>query len=104
MAAIAVSLATSLTSAVVPSSLTSFVFNKLNSAPCLRVTFSVSRFSSYRGGGKLMAHSLVRATLGLTQPANIDVPKVFFLLSCPLTLIFPLNEYTPAFCLFVFCG
>ncbi|KAJ6759187.1 LEUCINE AMINOPEPTIDASE 2 CHLOROPLASTIC-RELATED [Salix koriyanagi] len=76
MAAIAVSLATSLTSAVVPSSLTSFVFNKLNSAPCLRITFSVSRFSSYRGGGKLMAHSLVRATLGLTQPANIDVPKI----------------------------
>ncbi|KAF9662745.1 hypothetical protein SADUNF_Sadunf18G0086200 [Salix dunnii] len=76
MAAIAVSLATSLTSVVVPSSLTSLVFNKLNSAPCLRVTFSISRFSSYRGGGKLMAHSLARATLGLTQPANIDVPKI----------------------------
>jgi hypothetical protein len=26
-----------------------------------------------------MAHSLARATLGLTQPANIDAPKVFFL-------------------------
>jgi leucyl aminopeptidase len=25
-----------------------------------------------------MAHSLARATLGLTQPANIDAPKVFF--------------------------
>ncbi|KAG6739848.1 hypothetical protein POTOM_057463 [Populus tomentosa] len=81
MAATVVSLATSLTAAVVPSSLSSssaFVFTKLWSTPCLRITFSVSPFSYSRGGGKLMAHSLARATLGLTQPANIDAPKIAF--------------------------
>jgi len=104
MAATVVSLATSLTAAVVPSSFSSsssFVFTKLWSTPCLRITFSVSPFSYSRGGGKLMAHSLARATLGLTQPANIDAPKVFFL---PPPSHFSLKEFTPTFCLFVFCG
>ncbi|KAJ6925182.1 leucine aminopeptidase 1-like [Populus alba x Populus x berolinensis] len=60
------------------SSSPSLFLTKLKSAPCLRFTFSVSPFDSYRRRGvKLMAHS-ARATLGLTQPANIDVPKIAF--------------------------
>ncbi|XP_011033404.1 PREDICTED: leucine aminopeptidase 1 [Populus euphratica] len=81
MAVIVVSLATSLTAVVVRSSFSSspsLFLTKLKSAPCLRFTFSVSPFDSYRRRGvKLMAHS-ARATLGLTQPANIDVPKIAF--------------------------
>ncbi|KAG6772250.1 hypothetical protein POTOM_023650 [Populus tomentosa] len=81
MAVIVASLATSLTAAVVRSSFSSspsLFLTKLKSAPCIRFTFSVSPFDSYRRRGvKLMAHS-ARATLGLTQPANIDVPKIAF--------------------------
>ncbi|KAG2665054.1 hypothetical protein I3760_16G112000 [Carya illinoinensis] len=54
----------------------SLVFRKLQSSASLRVSFAVSPFCSRRGS--LMAHTLARATLGLTLPANIEPPKVSF--------------------------
>ncbi|XP_002529380.2 leucine aminopeptidase 1 isoform X1 [Ricinus communis] len=83
MAARVVSLAASISSFAVPFSSTSssLFLTRLRSPSVLRFSFAVAPLS-YRsrggGGGKLMAHSLARATLGLTQPANVDVPKISF--------------------------
>ncbi|KAJ9141188.1 hypothetical protein P3X46_031756 [Hevea brasiliensis] len=88
MAAVVSSLAASISSFLVPpfpSSSSSLFFTKFRSAPFLRFSFAVAPLCYRSGGGvggggagKLMAHSLARATLGLTQPANVDVPKISF--------------------------
>ncbi|KAI3423743.1 CYTOSOL_AP domain-containing protein [Psidium guajava] len=77
MAAVVVSLASSF--AVSSPSSPSLLFARFRTASTssFRFSFAVSPlFNSKRG--KLMAHTLARATLGLTQPANIDVPKIAF--------------------------
>ncbi|XP_065849020.1 leucine aminopeptidase 1-like [Euphorbia lathyris] len=78
MTAKVVSLAASISSLVIPSS-SSLLFTKFrSSSPLLRFSLAVSPLSHRRRGGYLMAHSLARATLGLTQPNTIDVPKISF--------------------------
>ncbi|XP_059637737.1 leucine aminopeptidase 1-like [Cornus florida] len=75
MAAIVVSFTSSLTRiASSASSSSSSVFTKLRSTHLLRLPFAT--VTSRRG--KRMAHSLARATLGLTHPAQIDPPKICF--------------------------
>ncbi|CAL5328221.1 unnamed protein product [Camellia sinensis] len=76
MAAIEVSLASTLftTSSSSSSSSSSFLFRKLRSTPFLCLSFAVKPLCSLRGDR--MAHSLTRATLGLTHPAQIEPPKV----------------------------
>ncbi|KAB1206002.1 Leucine aminopeptidase 3, chloroplastic [Morella rubra] len=77
MAAIVVSWASTLVSASASrSSSSSFVLTRLHSSAVLRVSFGVAPFCSR--GGRLMAHTLARAALGLTQPANLEVSKVSF--------------------------
>ncbi|PON41909.1 Peptidase M17, leucine aminopeptidase/peptidase B [Parasponia andersonii] len=77
MVAIVVSLASTLfTAAASPSSSTTLL-TKLRFAPSLRLSFAVTPLS-YRRGGKLMAHTIARATLGLTQPSAIEPPKISF--------------------------
>ncbi|GAV83215.1 Peptidase_M17 domain-containing protein/Peptidase_M17_N domain-containing protein [Cephalotus follicularis] len=85
MTAIVVSLATSiLTKFPFPSSSSSLrsstaplLFTKLRPSPALRLSFAVTPlFCTNRG--KLMAHTLARATLGLTQPAQIEPTKISF--------------------------
>lgn len=63
------------TSSSSPSYSSSFL-TKLRSAPSLRLSFAVSPLCSRRG--KHMAHTIARATLGLTQisPA-FEAPKVY---------------------------
>jgi leucyl aminopeptidase len=73
MAAIVVSLASALVASSSRSS-SSLVFAKLRSSSALRVSFAVAPFSSRRG--RVMAHTLAQATLGLTLPASIEAPKV----------------------------
>lgn len=73
-AAIVVSLATSISSFVIPSSSTSS--SLLRSSPLLRFSLAVSPLCYRIGKRNLMAHSLARATLGLTQPNSFDFPKV----------------------------
>ncbi|XP_062157954.1 leucine aminopeptidase 1-like [Alnus glutinosa] len=75
MAAIVVSLASALVASSSRSS-SSLVFAKLRSSSALRVSFAVAPFSSRRG--RVMAHTLAQATLGLTLPASIEAPKVSF--------------------------
>ncbi|KAF7152720.1 hypothetical protein RHSIM_Rhsim01G0033200 [Rhododendron simsii] len=75
MAAIVVSLASSLASTTSSSS-SSLVFRKLRSTPLLGLSFAVTPLCCRRG--KRMAHSLARATLGLTHPVQIDPPKISF--------------------------
>ncbi|XP_028101259.1 leucine aminopeptidase 1-like [Camellia sinensis] len=78
MAAIEVSLASTLftTSSSSSSSSSSFLFRKLRSTPFLCLAFAVKPLCSLRGNR--MAHSLARATLGLTHPAQIEPPKISF--------------------------
>ncbi|GMP35867.1 hypothetical protein CsSME_00008164 [Camellia sinensis var. sinensis] len=78
MAAIEVSLASTLftTSSSSSSSSSSFLFRKLRSTPFLCLSFAVKPLCSLRGNR--MAHSLARATLGLTHPAQIEPPKISF--------------------------
>lgn len=97
MAAIVVSLATSLSSSsyslnALRSSSSSLFFSKLGPVRSVAVpgfgfrvvSFGVVHqgrgpfcfYSSGRREGKFMAHSIARATLGLTQPAQIEPPKV----------------------------
>lgn len=74
MVAIVVSLASTLFAAASPSSSSSF-FTKLRSSPNLRLSFaSVSPLGSRRG--KLMAHTIAQATLGLTLPSSLEPEKV----------------------------
>ncbi|KAA8535356.1 hypothetical protein F0562_030357 [Nyssa sinensis] len=75
MAAIVVSLASSL-SLVASTSSSSLVFTKLRSTPVLRFSFAVTPLCFPRG--KRMAHALAQATLGLTQPAQIEPYKISF--------------------------
>ncbi|KAK5825176.1 hypothetical protein PVK06_019982 [Gossypium arboreum] len=58
------------------SSTSSLIFNKLRSSPRLRFSFAVAPLCSRRA--KFMAHTLASANLGLTQPANIESPKIAF--------------------------
>ncbi|THG14538.1 hypothetical protein TEA_025275 [Camellia sinensis var. sinensis] len=78
MAAIEVSLASTLftTLSSSSSSSSSFLFRKLRSTPFLCLSFAVKPLCSLRGNR--MAHSLARATLGLTHPAQIEPPKISF--------------------------
>ncbi|THG10022.1 leucine aminopeptidase 1-like [Camellia sinensis] len=76
MAAIVVSLASSLASSTLSSyscSSSSLVFAKLRSTP---FPFALTPLRSRRA--KRMAHSLTRATLGLTHPSPIEPPKISF--------------------------
>ncbi|XP_075489979.1 neutral leucine aminopeptidase, chloroplastic-like [Primulina tabacum] len=52
------------------------VFAKFRFSPVWDISVSIPPFSSKRA--KRMAHSIARATLGLTQPNNIDPPKISF--------------------------
>ncbi|CAL5402149.1 unnamed protein product [Camellia sinensis] len=51
----------------------SLVFTKLRSTPLLGLSFALTPLCSRRA--KRMAHSLTRATLGLTHPSPIEPPK-----------------------------
>ncbi|EXB96617.1 Leucine aminopeptidase 3 [Morus notabilis] len=78
MVAIVVSLASTLlsvASSASPSSSTSFL-TKLRSAPSFRLSFAVTPLGYRRG--RLMAHTIAKATLGLTQPNAIELPKISF--------------------------
>ncbi|XP_022750260.1 leucine aminopeptidase 1-like [Durio zibethinus] len=57
-------------------STSSLFFTKLRSSSGLRFSLAVAPLCSRRA--KFMAHTLARATLGLTQPANIEHPKISF--------------------------
>ncbi|PSS13946.1 Leucine aminopeptidase [Actinidia chinensis var. chinensis] len=72
MAAIVVSIASSLTST--SSASIPLIFTKLRSAPDLGLSFAIRPLCSRRG--KRMAHAI--ATLGLTQPAPIEPHKISF--------------------------
>ncbi|XP_004287132.1 PREDICTED: leucine aminopeptidase 1-like [Fragaria vesca subsp. vesca] len=76
MVASVVSLASSFIAVTSPSYSSSFL-SKLRSAPSLRLSFTVSPLCSRRG--RHMAHTIARATLGLTQisPA-FEAPKLTF--------------------------
>ncbi|XWS70408.1 hypothetical protein CRYUN_Cryun03dG0045600 [Craigia yunnanensis] len=78
VATIAASLANSLLASSVShfSPPTSLFFTKLRSSSALRFSFGVAPLCSRRA--KFMAHTFARATLGLTQPANIEHPKISF--------------------------
>ncbi|KAF5946928.1 hypothetical protein HYC85_017156 [Camellia sinensis] len=73
-----VSLASSLASSTVSSSYSSssssLVFTKLRSTPFLGLSFALTPLCSRRA--KRMAHSLTRATLGLTHPSQIEPRKL----------------------------
>ncbi|XVE71141.1 hypothetical protein DITRI_Ditri10aG0126500 [Diplodiscus trichospermus] len=74
---IVASLATSLLASSVSHSspsTASLFFTKLRSSSGLRFSFAVAPSFSRRA--QFMAHTLARATLGLTQPANIELPKI----------------------------
>ncbi|MBA0839134.1 hypothetical protein Goarm_004898, partial [Gossypium armourianum] len=58
------------------SSTSSLIFNKLRSSSRLRFSFAVAPLCSRRA--KFMAHTLASANLGLTQPANVENPKIAF--------------------------
>ncbi|KAJ4832614.1 hypothetical protein Tsubulata_027168 [Turnera subulata] len=82
-----VSLATSVSSRLVPSSSSSLFFSKLSSSttsPCLlRLRSNSSRsslplYSRLGFGRKPMTQYSTRATLGLTHPATIEAPKISF--------------------------
>ncbi|XWS72635.1 hypothetical protein CRYUN_Cryun02cG0057000 [Craigia yunnanensis] len=75
VATIVASLATSVLASSVSHSSpsTSLFFTKLRSSSGLRFSFAVDHLCSRRA--KFMAHTLARATLGLTQPTNIEHPK-----------------------------
>ncbi|GMN57005.1 hypothetical protein TIFTF001_026116 [Ficus carica] len=77
MVAIVVSLASNLISVAAssPCSSTSFL-TKLRSSTSLKLSFAVAPLGYRRG--KLMAHTIARATLGLTQPNAIEPPKISF--------------------------
>ncbi|XP_050272290.1 leucine aminopeptidase 1-like [Quercus robur] len=79
MAAIVVSVASTLiaSSPRYSSSTTSLLFTKLrSSSPFLRFSLAVTPFCSRKG--RLMAHTLAQANLGLTYPAGIEAPKISF--------------------------
>ncbi|XVF48410.1 hypothetical protein PTKIN_Ptkin03bG0187900 [Pterospermum kingtungense] len=57
------------------SSSSSLFFMKLSSSSGLSFSFSAAPLCS--GRAKFMAHTLVRATLSLTQPVNVQHPKIF---------------------------
>ncbi|PQP98422.1 leucine aminopeptidase 1 [Prunus yedoensis var. nudiflora] len=75
MVAYVVSLASTLIAVTSPS-YSSSLLTKLRSSPSLRLSFAVTPLCSRRG--KLMAHTLARATLGLTFPSGLDAPKISF--------------------------
>ncbi|KAL3533075.1 hypothetical protein ACH5RR_006596 [Cinchona calisaya] len=54
----------------------SSVFAKFRSNPIWGFSFSVAPLCSRRA--KRMAHSIANSTLGLTQPNQIEAPKIFF--------------------------
>ena len=94
MAAIVVSVASTLvaSSPRYSSSSTSLLFTKLrSSSPFLRFSLAVTPFCSRKG--RLMAHTLAQANLGLTYPAGIEAPKV----SLSLSLWKPIISFS--FCL-----
>ncbi|XP_015892723.3 leucine aminopeptidase 1 [Ziziphus jujuba] len=77
MVAIGVSLASTLFAAAASPSSSSSLFTKLRSSPTLRLSFtSLSPLNSRRG--KLMAHTIARATLGLTLPSSLEPVKISF--------------------------
>ena len=76
MVAIVVSLASTLLSSASPSSSSSSLFTKLRSCPKLRLSFSITPLSPRRANLR-MAHTIAKATLGLTLPNAIEPPKVF---------------------------
>ncbi|KAJ7955642.1 putative Leucine aminopeptidase [Quillaja saponaria] len=75
MAAIVVSLASTLVTSSSTSS-SSLFFTKLRSVSSLRLSFATESVCYRRG--KLMAHTLARATLGLTQPVSNEISKISF--------------------------
>ncbi|OMO90879.1 hypothetical protein COLO4_18809 [Corchorus olitorius] len=78
VASIVASLATSLLASSVSHSrpYSSLFFTKLRSSSGFRFSFAVAPLSSRRA--RFMAHTIARATLGLTQPANLEHPKISF--------------------------
>ncbi|KAK3018587.1 hypothetical protein RJ639_002822 [Escallonia herrerae] len=76
MAAIRASLTSSFTLVASTSSSSSSAFAKLRSSRFSGLSFSVTPLCSRRG--RRMAHAIARATLGLTQPAHIETPKICF--------------------------
>ncbi|KAK6236924.1 Peptidase M17 [Theobroma cacao] len=78
VATVVASLATSLLASSVSHSSpsTTLFFTKLRSSSGLRFSFAVAPLCSRRA--KFMAHTIARATLGLTQPANIEHPRISF--------------------------
>ncbi|OMO61756.1 hypothetical protein CCACVL1_23288 [Corchorus capsularis] len=78
VASIVASLATSLLASSVSHSrpYSSLFFTKLRSPSGLRFSFAVAPLCSRRA--RFMAHTIARATLGLTQPANLEHPKISF--------------------------
>lgn len=72
MVAIVVSLASTLIAATSPSS--SSFLTKLRSSPSLRLSFPVSPLGCRRG--KLMVHTIAKATLGLTLPSTTEPIQV----------------------------
>ncbi|KAJ9688991.1 hypothetical protein PVL29_014576 [Vitis rotundifolia] len=73
---VVVSLVSSLVASAPSSSCSSLIFTRLRSSPSLPFSFAVKPLCFRRG--KLMAHTLARATLGLTHPSNIEPPKISF--------------------------
>ncbi|KAK8509309.1 hypothetical protein V6N13_062356 [Hibiscus sabdariffa] len=58
------------------SSTSSLFFTRLRPSAGLRLSFAVAPLCSRRA--KFMAHSIASANLGLTQPANVEHPKIAF--------------------------
>ncbi|KAL4284989.1 hypothetical protein GQ457_16G000870 [Hibiscus cannabinus] len=58
------------------SSTSSLFFTRLRSSAGFRLSFAVAPLCSRRA--KFMAHSIASANLGLTQPANVEHPKIAF--------------------------
>ncbi|KAK4479468.1 hypothetical protein RD792_014982 [Penstemon davidsonii] len=52
------------------------IFTKFRFTPIRDISFAITPLSSRRA--KRMAHSIARATLGLTEPNKIDPPKISF--------------------------
>ncbi|XP_030456453.1 leucine aminopeptidase 1-like [Syzygium oleosum] len=79
MAAIIVSLASSFAVSSSSSSPSLLLAGfRAASASSFRLPFAVSPLLLSSKRGRLMAHTLAQASLGLTQPANVDVPKIAF--------------------------
>ncbi|XP_034700081.1 leucine aminopeptidase 1-like [Vitis riparia] len=73
---VVLSLVSSLFASASSSSCSSLIFTRLRSSPSLPFSVAVKPLCFRRG--KLMAHTLARATLGLTHPSNVEPPKISF--------------------------